>query len=492
MISASLSRELNNHFLENGRFEPFLYTIGLEASLDESAGSIQNYPIPLPVSDEKIAQFIRSLTFYHEATHLCQFVSTAYGLRALRFTLICLRNISRQIGWDLPLAAKLAKKFPDLSENEWSMWNGCLNFLDISNQLTIKAETSVVDMSDTERMQISYHSWSPHYYAKFEGLSTAEFEKLLKANGAHIRKLPQLMFRKSSVEFTVVINGALLMENFAVLVEMNHIENALGLSYEKIYDLLPKGNEYHCLIAYMLESGLCSWFNLIPTLTVLIDASLMYDPFILYNVPWDAIGDDGKADQYPGETFMILCEALKKTSPIQVGGAAEIESFYKEVCLNAGLPDPDWMAQKSLETISTLIGKQPDEKALMHEAVQAHYRALKLRVEKGCGEFLYYMPTSDHIIDLVELSIPAVSFYNLTTHQPDRFDPQKIDLITIHSILFQAITQPKIECPLKMGNPFFCESAVSPSDKLCTWKHEFGRSECYVDILEKKYNLIPS
>jgi hypothetical protein len=50
----------------------------------------------------------------------------------------------------------------------------------------------------------------------------------------------------------------------------------------------------------------------------------------------------------------------------------------------------------------------------------------------------------------------------------------------------------RIEYPLKAGDPFYCDLALSNSNVLCTWQDPLSGqaiSECLVDLVEKLYGL---
>lgn len=492
MLARDLNLNLSRHSQEEGRFSPFNYAIGLESSIEDSEEAMQVYPIPTPISEETLSQFARSLTFFHEATHVCQFISTAYGLRTLRYTLVCLKNLSRRSGWKLPIANDLLDRLKTLSPDEMKAVEGAMIFLDGIDQLRLHKYTEeIADTGSSDMFTVDFLPWSPHFFQLNDQTSEGreEFARKLVGIGAHVRKLARLSVSNPPFALQFIINVGALMESFAVLVEMNHIHNALQLAPREVFELIPPGNEYHVLTAYMLENNLCTWGNLIPTLGVCIDAALMYDPFVLYNVPWDVVDADGRYDQYPGETFLTICDALKVTEPMTKGTVEETDRFYKELCLNAGLPDPDWMAQKSYEVASGLLAKSPNEKTLLARALRVHTDALRLRSEQGTAHFVFNLPTTGGISDLLRLALPVISFYNLNTGQPDHFDARKIDALTIHSLLLQALSQPRIDCPLKAGDPFFCSSATLPPNKLCVWKHAEGTSECLVDILEKQFGF---
>jgi hypothetical protein len=504
VISPTLKRQLSQHFQEQGRFSPFVYAVGLESSYREAEEAMQDYPIRQPMSEETFEQFKRSLTFFHEIGHLGQFLSSAFGLRTLRFTIICLRNLSRKPGWKLPIAEDLWSRI-ELSPHEFTAAEGCLNFLDAMDQLRLQQASATFRTLDFETLEwkaevpngsgmsvrLDWEPRSPHFLLNdATELTAAEKADVWKKRGAHIRRQPVLTITVLTGSSTIVINAAVLMEAFAALVEINHIGNALGSSAFELFELLPTGNEYFAVLAYLLESGLCTSNNLFPTLAICIDAALMYDPFVLYDVPWDTADAQGRTDHYPGETFITVCEALRRTEPLRSNAPEEMSRFYNDLCQNAGLPSPAWMANKAFEVADKLMSQKPWEQTLLGRALKAHHTALDIRRKSEPGAFVAQMPTTGGLYELTKASLPAVSFYNLNTRQADHFDPRKVDGLTIHSILQQALTAERIDCPLKMGHPFFCPSATKPLDQLCTWNFAGGASECLVDILEQQLKLM--
>lgn len=504
MVSPELSRKIANHLQEKGKFLPFTYSIGLESSLYESLNSVQNYPLSNPDNEEQFELFIKSLTFFHEATHLCQYTGTSFGLRALRFTNTCLSNLSKQKKWQLPILPVLQKKWlnNDLTLVEQKLFEGVLNLLDVQDQLTLHHYKVVnengpfIELKDNpEYIVVMSGPWNPYFFlCEQDNESRLKFAQTLRKEGVYIRKLQRLIFYNRPEIHEVVINSALLMETFALLVEINHIGNAIDSTWKEIYELLPRDSRYYWLIEYLLQSKVCELKTIIPTLSVLIDASLMYDPYILFNTPWDTVDQEGRGDSYSGETFIRLCDAIKKTKKIKNGGPVEIGNFYKELCTNSGLPDPDWMVQKAFEKAETLFTKNNEllektkQKPLLYNAYKSHYEVLKFRLNEGCGNFLWKLTTSQYIFDIVEILLPSSNFYNISSNQPDYFDPSNVDIATIHSLLGQMLTENNIQCPLKMGYPFYCHSATRPPNKLCVWEDNI---ECLLDILENQFELIP-
>jgi hypothetical protein len=397
--------------------------------------------------------------------------------------------------WRLPILGTLLHRIRDLSPDEDRALAGCLVFLDAIDQLRIhhyaftregaSVEETVAD--EVISISVEYKPWSPHFHLTGSNRQKRkELEHYLQRKGVHVRRLPHFKFFKGKNHYyQVVLNAATLMESYAISCELNHIVNALRIPLNEALSFLPPGNEYHSISSYLISTGLCTAQNLMPTLAVCIDVALMYDPFVLYNVPWDSSDQEGRHDQYPGETFLAVCDALKTTAPLIGNSREEADIFYKALCKNAGLPDPNWMAEKSYKIAASFLSKGSREDRILAKAVKAHCNALKYRCKIGATSFPLALVTTEHLYKVLELARPVVSFYNVRTRQREHFDPRKVDCLSIHSILLQAISEPVIECPLKRGRPFFCDSAELPSDKLCVWKHAHGTSECFVDILER-------
>ena len=478
------------HAHQNARFSPFTYSIGLETTVAAAEGALQSYPLPKPVREETFRTFLESLTFVHEASHVVQYVSTAYGLRTLRYTLILLNALSKKPGWQLPVLRSLMDQ-GNFTPEEMRVVDGSVLFVDAIDQFRLHYTKLEHKPGSEEQVYIFSEPWSPHFVV---GGGTPEDPpdqrvEYLRKIGSYARNLPHVVFDTAKTAADLVVNVAALMETYALVAEWNHIYNAMPDDQERALAALPERPEYELLIDFALLLGVCPPERVIPTMTALIDASLMYDPFILYDVPWDVADKDGRFDRYPGATFIELCKAAKDVAPIR--NLTDIVRFHNEVCKRAGLPDPQWMAEKSLETAERVINKTPGEEVLLHRALQAHRDALKIRCDRGSARFAFELPTTGTINQIVRAALPAISFFNAHTLQPDGFDPRKVDCASVHSILFQAVAHPTIQCPLKLGNPFKCHNAGTDTDTLCVWTDALGRSECLLDILEKDYDLMP-
>lgn len=489
---------LAQHFQEAGTFNPFSYSIGLETSVAELEDSMRDYPLAEPVDESQVRSFVRSLTFFHEAKHVCQFASTAYGLRTLRYSIALLAALAKQPGWDLPILQGLHDRLlkdGTLVSAEKRAYEACLLLLDGMDQLRLHHQQIALDSLHASHLNVEMMPWSPHFFALSDESDEARagFTSQLRGIGAHIRSLPRLDFAGEGRFERTTINVAILMECSAVLTEVNHIANALGWEPDECLKLVPQGREYFVLIDYALQTGVCTHRTLVFTLLILIDAALMYDPNVLYNVPWDIPDEEGRTDRYPGQTFFELCEVARSLTPIRSGDRLEVERYYGELCAAAGLPSADSMARTARDMAQRLLARVPaGSRPLMGSALQAHFDALAYRCEFGSAFWPVSLPTTEVLYQTITRILPALSFYNQVTGEPDRFDPSNTDVLTVHSILLQAAAQPRIECPLKLGRPFRCHSAGQTTQSLCVWQQEGRVNECQLDLLERQFKLRPA
>jgi len=107
------AQAIAQHFQQQGSFNPFSYAVGLESSVPETQDSLQPYPLPDNAEPWQVDAFIKSLTYFHEATHVCQFTCTAYGLRTLRYTFVLATALGRRPGWQMPILQNLYDKWLD-------------------------------------------------------------------------------------------------------------------------------------------------------------------------------------------------------------------------------------------------------------------------------------------------------------------------------------------------------------------------------------------
>jgi hypothetical protein len=490
MPYAGLARRLSSR--KRGGFYPFTYSIALRGSVTEAISSAKSYPFAKPVSNETMQKFESTLTFWHEAAHLAQYVSSAFGLRALRRSLIAFRYLKEGGPWQLPVGSWLLE-LPERNDHQNRAMGRFLNFADAVDQLQLHVDQAD-EMPDASGppVQLFWEPWSP---VLFWGVNLDFLED--QRETLPVFRQPHVWLRKEKNAESVMLNAAVLMEGFALLVELNNICNALGLdadSLEKLTQITSSGNEYMAALQYGLDRGSFTEVTMIPVLAVCIDLALMYDPFVLYNSPnLEMPGPETPPDQYPGETFVLACSAAGHITPPRDWD--DLGRFYTALCDYMNLPSPEWMAMRTHEVASNLLsstGDTPLENVWLGAATAMHHSALELRV-RNPQDFTRKLLTTDGILDVAERCVPHVSFYNLRDHQPEgsyHHYAKNIDLLSLHSLIHQAILQPRIDCPLKGGSPFFCPSSLSGPDTLCVFPMaDGGQRECLVDIFEKLCKL---
>jgi hypothetical protein len=410
-------------------------------------------------------------------------------------------------------------------------------------------------------VQLYWEPWTPFFFTNAAPETRDEIAREFRARGTPILRHPHVWLRLPAGAEGIVLNAAALMEGFALLVEVNHIYNALGMNPTEVIeadDILSSGNEY--LAAVVLGSSLGAFHpaSMIPTLAICRAAlpraaspgsspahrkprrgsrrehskaarhleslptpnqtpygsvrmmcrvgaslaqvlrravTLMYDPFVLFDSPsFEAPGPGVPPDRYPGETFVLACQAAATIDPIRKWEEAELNRFYSELCHSMGLPDSAWMAEKALQVATSLmetVSSEDIEKVWLGRALDLHVRALKLRRDRP-AEFVLTLLTSNGALDVLEGCLKYFSIYDLTSKEPLYFSPACIDLVTLHSLMLQALSGPNLECPLKSGSPFYCPSAWKERNTLCVFEYGDGkRSECLVDVFERKCGLVP-
>jgi hypothetical protein len=463
----------------------------LEAPLQETLAAFQDYPLPQPVSEEAIGKFNKELTFVHEAAHLAQYVTSSFGLRTLRRTLICNRYLYEGGPWQLPVINSMSERLLDhvdeLSDHELRAYHRFFAFLEAADQLKIHINTSDA-RSDQRSIELSLEPWSAHFFALAPNdlQRRRELVPSLHEWGVRVHQLPHLTFTDATGTQDVVVNAATLMETFALLVELNHIYNALGTTIDP-FELVPAGKKYLAALEFALESGACSEPNMLLTVAVCIDLALMYDPFVLFDSPSTELPpDDRPPDQLPGETFISACEAAAEIEPIRSYEQADVTRFYRALCEKMNLPSPEWMSERAARRASEVLAASADvETVWLKKALRVHAEVLQYRLKRPAS-LPCDLLTSDPLFDVIDICMPGVSYFDLTSREPEHFDPRNIDLLTVHNLIWQAFSQERIDCPLKQGDPFYCESALSGPNTLCVWSET---SECLVDLFEQGYNL---
>jgi len=232
----------------------------------------------------------------------------------------------------------------------------------------------------------------------------------------------------------------------------------------------------------------------------------MYDPFVLYDSPIIEVSRTKPRYLYPGEVFAIAVEQAKNIEPIK--GLEDTDRYYNELCKKMDFPSPKWMAEKALAKINELIDPYGDNynKDILGKAFKVHHDLLEMRV-KTPEAWPILLPTSKYLFDSLKKSSSILSVYDVNTREPYEFQPENINILSIHNILSYTliggfigkigfgetkIKQPEqIECPLKNGIPFYCHSADSTWSKLCVYALGDEKHECLADIFERVLRLSP-
>jgi hypothetical protein len=496
-VDSRWSGILHRRFAKGGgSFGPFNYAIGVDGSPIEAIKSAQDYPLQSESSGNAHTRFLASLTFWHEAAHLSQYVSTSFGLRGLRRSLICLRYLIEGVHWPLPILSRYERGgFPEgCSEHEIKALGRFLNFLDTFDQLRIHC-SALDPMSSGVGIRADAVPWSPWlFYGGFFEKSGDERRDLLK--DLNIPILNQILITSSDGKEAsqVVLNAAAIMEGFALATELNHVVNALGFDRaEEVFNFLPKGSEYVAALEYGLSSGAFTLRNMLVPYAICADVALMYDPFVLFDSPNLEQPSNGQPpDQYPGQTYIAACQAAAQLESPRSSEREELERYYRELCLRMGLPTPEWMATRAhevavrlLRTVDTPLTTWLGKAMIMHE------KGLELRMRSPCSSAVGLM-TSNGILDVVEACRPYVSMYDIRSRQPEHFDPSCVDILTLHNLMFASMRDTSITCPLKLGAPFECHSAGKGDNTLCVFKNHDGVKigECLVDLFEKACHLV--
>ncbi len=513
--------KLCSHAVTKGTFHPYTYCIGLSRPLEKCLKDLQTYPITGLNNPDKVESFKHSLTLLHELTHLAQFAGTSFGLTSLRTMNIACLQLMKNPGWDLPVLPTYFRKFLDdgPTEHASKILTQLFIYLDVSLQLTVTQTT----MPSSERIapSLRMQPWTPHYQILPKDLGIDEYTEMLRRNGANIHDLPWLQYSDGLFRREISITAATLMEAGAYLMELNQVYNAIGIDGiaqgfgqcegDIPYDWLPSGMPYIAPIIYAFENGVCTIHNMVPVLLVLIDLSLMYDLSILCDSPIaDMPKTPGMAKHmYPGEVFVEACKHVKNIPEIESGLNPPLMDFYSNLCKEMEIPSPRELAEGAFAVVERLIDGF-DEKALFYRAFRFHYDLLEWRLSDPT-HFPLVIPMQDELIHVLELAKEVVTIYDLDSKKSTHFNPHNIDCVSTHSILMQALTgslEPnnnlwdpdtevtRLECPLKSGVPFRCDSHGKGWSHLCKWSYNDNsgvnqESECLVDVYEKFWKLRP-
>lgn len=481
---------MQQHYHKSGSFRPFCYAVGLEASPSASLKGIQKYPLRHPESISTLKAFGKSLAFVHETTHMAQYLSSAAGLRSLRGTLTCLSYLFQRRDWQLPIFEFLARRARrrELDEFQEQAFLRFLIILDLVDQLRIQVgERSLEKPLSDLQAYIYWEEWSPHlpFLLVDETKSREEILEKIDKMGGLVRKIPHIRIRHGNVETDVILNVALLMEAFAAIAELNHLHNAFQdqLTVQELYDIIPKSIPYVAPLIYALEMGACTITNL-ASFAICIDLALMYDPLILFGSDyWDKPEDGGMPDCYPGETFVRACKVSGEIKAISC--PEDVPRFYKDLCKALKMPSPRSMAKRTFDVAKKMLARNPNPNAFLRKALAAHCDCLYLRLESA-EEFPKRLATCDGILDALEVGESCLTFFNLRRKKPEIFDARKVDVLTLHNIVWQMLTRGRIDCPLKYGEPFFCPYGSKNPSVVCYVRTDFGAQVCPVYVLENR------
>jgi hypothetical protein len=172
------------------------------------------------------------------------------------------------------MSERLLDHYDALSDHERRAYGRFFAFLEAADQLRLHTDT-IDERNDQRSIQLSWHPWTAYFFMLAPNDAQARFELApqLHKNGVRIHQLPHLTFTDADGTKRVVLNAAALMETFALLVELNHVYNALGTTIDP-FELIPDGKGYLAALEYALVSGACSWSNMLPTVAVCIDLAL--------------------------------------------------------------------------------------------------------------------------------------------------------------------------------------------------------------------------
>lgn len=514
---------LRSKALVSGEFHPFTYSIGLDGNLIESLHCVKDYPLKDPQNDIEVGEFVKSLTLFHEGFHFQQHLTTSFGLSLLRVMNICLRYLTEKPGWKLPIIPILNRKAIIDQDIDPYEAEALVRYMTYADQIfqysiakTISKSTELISPS------ITYYPHHTYFLNKPIGMSDHEYASIIKNSGGNVRNIP--IFEASISQDEVLkmpITAATLMECSAFLCEVNHIGNAFGV-VNKSAGTLKDWNRfdpsmYNRDINYLMPIHLAASRGIgvseVFRLQTLIDLSLMYNPFILYN---SSIPDLPKAADipeflYPGEIFVKALDHVEKIPTITEGTEDNVADFYNALCEEMNLPSPQWMADKAFDVVDKLLEQVSKEHTLLYKAFKAHQKALKERKEYG-PKWPFWMVNSNMLINSLQNNMEILTFYDINTREPTIFNPENIDIVSTHNLIVYSLLgnflndlqfdllsldpntlqNEHLACPLKNGDPFFCSSSSDPWNKLCVYKKDGKNvSECMVDIFEKVWKLSP-
>jgi hypothetical protein len=474
-LPRELPPRLRRHFAEtSGHCSPFTYSIGLSSPLAEHASDGRSYPLALPLLPEVEEELARQLTLEHESVHLAQYVSTSFGLRTLRRTNIALRYLAELTPIKLPVLQTIWHEVTTSgSEPHAKALARMLVFLDSADQMRLHRYDIPPELlsDDPERegqdtLEISWEPWTPLFFtdATTDLLSR---RKLAPTLSVQIMHQPHLILQSGRRGQRVVINAAALMESFAIVVECNLLKNALGdegpAAVVEYLDNIEsdEGTGYIACATYAVSAGACSGPYVIDMFAILVDVALMYDPFVLFNAPsFDLPTEDQHSDQLPGETFVRACRVARDLPPVTSNDPDDLSRFYRSLCRGMGIPSPEWMAETAAESAAELLARSGGAASniLLSQAFFMHDAALRVRAQRPTTLPIEFLQGSG-IVDVLSAGFPYISFYNLKSGAAEELREKNTKLVSIHGMVWLALTESELHCPLAIGEPFFCPSA---------------------------------
>ncbi|WBO86851.1 hypothetical protein [Hymenobacter yonginensis] len=464
-----------------GVFHPFSYAIGLDGEFDEFEDALQRYPIAQPYTHESIEMLGKSMSFIHEYAHLMQYLSTSFGLRCIRSTIITLNRLSKSKRTSIPVInnnfASETSNYEDLSRY--------LFYLECIDQLSIHKKTTH-SITHNELPILWLELWNPFHNTVISEDNINRISLYLN-NNITSKYLPHLLYYEKGRVVDVIVTAAILMEAFAVLAEANNIGNAFNQEVDLLFILgiVPEEAEYTSLIAYAAKIGMLKFNSIIP-LMICIDIALMYDPFILFNINTLVNNNtDGIADEYPGMIFFNACNEALDCS---FESFNDVKQFYSNICDKMKIPPPEQMAFMAHERAENIYKTTSDE-TLMGYAFRMHVALLKARRDDPY-HFFSKIIRSDSIWDLLDLIYKDATFYSIADKKPLGEFFFKLDTLTAHAIIKQLLLNKRLDCPLKYGIPLRCPNAGQKWSTVCSWKHNNKEYDCFVLVVENILGII--
>jgi hypothetical protein len=432
-----------------------------------------------PESAELIAQLSKTLTLQHESAHLAQYLSTSFGLRTLRHTMIAFRYLAELAPLSLPVGDHMwEKKELKAAVVRWAL------FLEDALELELHSDEIPPDVfPGFSELPPGYHAatvydepWTPLFLnprlqdVDRNALPAALYELV------QVRRMPYLMIVSHSASRRVRVNAASLMESFAIVHEclsLARLENEDDITFPRrlLENLQLVGAfEYLGCLTYAVRSRAVSGDHRLKMFAILVDVALMYDPFVLFDAPSVDLPTSGQpADQLPGDTFVRACAFASDLEPIRSADPEESIRYYNSLCNAMNIPSPDWMAQtaweKSAEFMERIEFVSPASP--MSSAFAMHEVALRRRREWGALTPIALL-SWEGITQLLASTADYITFYDIDSANLVSDATPDLGLLSLHGLTWQALSAPTVQCPLQFGEPFSCAS----EDHNCRWEQE--------------------